>query len=75
MTFDGRTHAKPLARAWVELDLDAVRANTRAALDTGGVPLVAVVKANAYGHGASWVARAAQEAGRPAEQNGQDHDT
>lgn len=53
-----------MARAWVELDLDAVRSNVRAIrAATGGVELLAVVKADGYGHGAAWVARAALEAG------------
>lgn len=51
------------ARAWVELDLEAVRGNVRTILRTADVPLVAVVKADAYGHGASAVAHAALEAG------------
>lgn len=53
-----------MARAWVELDLDAVRSNVRAIrAATDGVELLAVVKADGYGHGAAWVARAALEAG------------
>lgn len=47
--------------SWVEVDLAAVRANVhamRAAL-TPGAELIAVVKADAYGHGAAAVARAA----------------
>jgi alanine racemase len=53
------------ARAvWSEVDLDAIRANV-AALREFARPaeLLAVVKANAYGHGAVPVARAALEAG------------
>lgn len=50
---------------WVEVDLGAIRAN--AAAVKGLLPdqtrLMAVVKANAYGHGAVPVARAALEAG------------
>ncbi|MER3460655.1 MAG: alanine racemase [candidate division GAL15 bacterium] len=51
--------------AWVEVDLDAVRANVRATLGVlrGPTQLMAVVKADAYGHGAVPVARAALEAG------------
>jgi alanine racemase len=49
---------------WVETDLAAIRANTGRLLDlAGGAKLMAVVKANAYGHGAAAVARAAQQAG------------
>lgn len=50
--------------AWAEIDLWALRANV-AALTAHVAPatLLAVVKANAYGHGAVPVARAALEAG------------
>ncbi|MBL4845302.1 MAG: alanine racemase [Planctomycetes bacterium] len=50
-------------RAWVELDLAAVRHNVTVARELAGVPLLAVVKANGYGHGAVDVARAALAAG------------
>lgn len=53
-------------RAWLEVDLGAVRANARALLETAGVPLCAVVKADAYGHGACDVARAARQGGASA---------
>jgi alanine racemase len=50
--------------AWVEIDLDAVRWNTRVLLDAvAPAALMAVVKADAYGHGDAPVARAALEAG------------
>ena len=51
--------------AWVEVDLDAIRRNTRAFMDLlkGGTRLCAVVKANAYGHGAVRVAQACKAAG------------
>ncbi len=54
-----------MARAWVELDLDAVRDNVRAIRRVCGpaVEVLAVVKADGYGHGAAHVARAALEAG------------
>jgi alanine racemase len=53
-----------LRPAWAEVDLDAVRANT-AALVTQASPaaLLAVVKADGYGHGAAQVARATLDAG------------
>jgi alanine racemase len=53
-----------LRPAWAEIDLGAVRHNTRLLrrLAAPGV-LCAVVKADAYGHGAVPVARAAVEAG------------
>jgi alanine racemase len=47
---------------WVEVDLEAIRHNARA-LTPGGSQLMAVVKANGYGHGDVEVARAAIEAG------------
>ena len=46
----------------VEVDLEAIRHNVRA-LRPSGVELMAVVKADAYGHGAVPVARAVLEAG------------
>jgi alanine racemase len=56
--------ATPVARTWAEIDLGAIRHNVRAlkrrAPDSR---LMTVVKANAYGHGAVPVARAALEAG------------
>jgi alanine racemase len=47
------------------VDLEAVRANFRAIRDFlgGRAQIIAVVKANAYGHGAPQVARALEEAG------------
>ncbi len=52
-------------RAWVEVNTAAIQANVRALLrHVGpGTQLMAVVKADAYGHGALPVARAALEAG------------
>lgn len=47
---------------WVEVDLDAIRANVRE-LKPAGSDLMAVVKANAYGHGDVEVAAAVVEAG------------
>ena len=53
-----------LRPAWVEVDLDAVRANTQALVELADPAVVlAVVKADGYGHGAVPVARAALEAG------------
>jgi len=51
--------------AWAEIDLEAIAANV-AALQrhlSGPAQLMAVVKANAYGHGAEMVARTALESG------------
>lgn len=50
--------------AWAEIDLDAYRHNVRTLLDAvSPSALWTVVKANAYGHGAVPIARAALEAG------------
>ena len=53
---------------YVEIDLEAVRHNARQMLArlSNGTRLMAVVKADAYGHGAVQVARAALEAGASA---------
>jgi alanine racemase len=54
-------HSRPL---WAEIDCDAIRANVRVLTAHGrGTRVMAVVKANAYGHGAVPVARAALEGG------------
>ena len=55
------------SRTWAEIDLGAVRHNVRALKRRAGGPrLMAVVKADAYGHGAVPVSRAALEAGADA---------
>ena len=51
-----------LRPTWVAVDLDAIRHNVRS-LKPDGTELMAVVKADAYGHGDIAVARAALEAG------------
>ena len=51
-------------RAWAEIDLVALRSNVRALRErAAGAELMAVVKAEAYGHGMIPCARAAQAAG------------
>jgi len=51
-------------RNWVVVDLDAIRANFALVRErAGGRPVLAVVKANAYGHGAPRVARLLQSLG------------
>jgi alanine racemase len=51
-------------RGWAEVDLGALRSNVRALRGRiGGAALMAVVKADGYGHGALPCARAAVEAG------------
>src|SRR4026207_687649 len=47
-----------LDRAWMEVDLDALVRNARAAGDRAGVPIIPMVKADAYGLGATRVALA-----------------
>jgi len=57
-------HAWEGRPVWAEVDLDAVARNTRLLKgQANGAALLAVVKANAYGHGAVAVARAALAAG------------
>jgi alanine racemase len=46
------------ARAWLDVDLGALARNARRVRDAGGVPLLPMVKAEAYGLGALPVARA-----------------
>lgn len=43
--------------AYVTIDLDAISHNLEAVKQKAGVPVMAVVKANAYGHGAVQIAR------------------
>ena len=46
---------------YVKIDLDAIAANFDAVAQKAGVPVMAVVKADAYGHGAIQVARLLQD--------------
>jgi alanine racemase len=56
--------SEPLRPTWAEVDLDAIRHNARVLLDLARpAALLAVVKADAYGHGAVPVAKAALDAG------------
>jgi alanine racemase len=58
---EGPVFSRP---AWVAVDLDAIRDNVRALVAAAApAQLLATVKADAYGHGAAPVARAAIEAG------------
>ncbi|MDR1635564.1 MAG: alanine racemase [Bifidobacteriaceae bacterium] len=53
-----------MSQSRLVIDLDAIRANAARLLEAaGGAELMAVVKANGYGHGAAPVARAAIESG------------
>ena len=47
--------------SYVKIDLDAIAANFDAVAQKAGVPVMAIVKADAYGHGAIQVARLLQE--------------
>ena len=49
------------ARAWVDVDLDAVVRNARSFIAATGVPLLPMLKADGYGLGALMVARALAE--------------
>lgn len=49
--------------AWLEINLAAYRRNLRALMEYTGRAVLAVVKANGYGHGLALVGRAALEAG------------
>ncbi|MBQ6807913.1 MAG: alanine racemase [Firmicutes bacterium] len=49
--------------AWIEIDVAALQENYRKIQAQAGVPVMAVVKADAYGHGAVPVALALAEAG------------
>ncbi|HWJ11804.1 MAG TPA: alanine racemase [Nocardioides sp.] len=53
----------PLGPAEIVVDLAAIRANARLLRETAGVPLIAVVKADGYGHGMVESARAARAGG------------
>ncbi len=62
----GQSIPEPPSRTWAEVDLGAIRHNVRALkrrASGSGTRLMAVVKADAYGHGALPIARAALEAG------------
>ena len=50
-------------RAEIVVDLAAIRSNARRLRELTGVPLIAVVKADGYGHGLVEAARAAREGG------------
>lgn len=49
--------------AWLEIDLAAYRRNLRALREYTQTPIIAVVKANGYGHGMVEIARAAEAEG------------
>jgi alanine racemase len=49
--------------AWLEVDLQTIRQNVRELIKISQTEVMAVVKANGYGHGAAEIARASVEAG------------
>ncbi len=53
----------PSRPTWLRIDLDAVAHNVRRLCEIAGVPVMAVIKADGYGHGATRVARAALASG------------
>jgi alanine racemase len=57
---------QPDRPTWLRIDLDAIASNVRALRAIAGVPLMAVLKGDAYGHGAVRAARAALGAGADA---------
>jgi alanine racemase len=63
MSADADLVALAHARTWATVDLDALQHNVRALAGRARAPVMAVVKADAYGHGAVPVARAALAAG------------
>lgn len=58
--------AAPERPTWLRIDLDAIAQNVRRLTQLAGVPLMAVLKADAYGHGAVRSARAALRGGAAA---------
>lgn len=54
-----------LKRTWAEINLDAIRDNFKAIVDSlsAGCQAMAIVKADAYGHGAAYISRVLKEAG------------
>jgi alanine racemase len=61
--YTGRVGNRDEFSTWVEIDLKAIENNVRLVLQQTRVTVMAVVKANAYGHGAVPVARAAMQGG------------
>jgi alanine racemase len=51
------------ASTWLEIDLGAIRSNVTVLRKIAGVPIMAVVKGNGYGHGIVEASRAAMEGG------------
>ena len=51
--------------SWLEIDLDIIKNNIKSIQNFTRKPVMAIVKANAYGHGLLEIAAAAKEAGCP----------
>jgi alanine racemase len=62
-TYTRRMNLTQRYSTWVEVDLSAIASNVRYYLESTGCQVMAVVKANAYGHGAVAVSNAALNAG------------
>ena len=63
----GKTHISETRRCWAEIDLDALRHNFRLVKQcAGGAAVMAVVKADAYGHGDAVVAPLLEKEGADA---------
>jgi alanine racemase len=62
-TYTRRMNPARQYSTWVEVDLSSIASNVRYFLESTGCQVMAVVKANAYGHGAVAVSRAALNAG------------
>ncbi len=57
------SHRQHMNSNWVTIDTDAIRNNVKYIKEHTGTQVMAIVKANAYGHGAVPVARAALDGG------------
>lgn len=58
LRMNGQSYSAATARAWIEVDLGALVRNAATLARRAGVPLIPMVKADAYGLGAVMVARA-----------------
>jgi len=64
LSANNRIRALDLKRAWAEIDLDCIHSNLiKITRIVGGVRVLAVIKSDAYGHGAPAVARELEAAG------------
>ena len=63
MHITGKNYKWDTSSSALEINLKAIRENCRNCLKETGVPIMAVVKANAYGFGAAVIAVAEEETG------------